>query len=52
MIGTAIAAATAVGGSLAPSTSSGVLVFVLTIVGVGVSLGHDNMNLELYWSMY
>ena len=44
----AIAAATARVGALAPSTSSGVLVPVLTIIGVGVSLGHDDINLELY----
>ena len=36
--------------ALNPSTSSGVLVPVLTIVDVGVSLGHDDKNLELYWS--
>ena len=47
----AIAMATAVGSSLAPSTSSGDLVPILTIVGVGVSLGHDNINFELYWAM-
>ena len=45
---TAIAAATTGVGASAPSTSSGFPVPVLTIVGVGVSLGHDNINLELY----
>ena len=48
---TAITAATAGVGALAPSISSGVLVLVLIIIGVGDSLGHDNINLELYWSM-
>ena len=47
----AIATVTAVGGSSAPSTSSGVLVPVLTIIGVGVSFRHDDINFELYWSM-
>ena len=50
MIVTAIAAASAAVAS-APSTSSGDLVPVLTIIGVGVSLEHDNINFELYWSM-
>ena len=48
---TAIPTATAIGGSSAPSTSYGDLVLVLTIIGVGVSLGHDDINFELYWSM-
>ena len=44
---TAIATATAVESSSAQSTSSGDLVSVLTIVGVGVSLGHDDINFVL-----
>ena len=48
---TAIATVITVGSSPAPSTSSRILVLILTIVGVGVSLGHDDINLELYWSM-
>ena len=48
---TAIVAVTARVGASAPSTSSCVLVPVLTIVGVGVSLRLDDINLELYWSM-
>ena len=45
---TAIAPATAGVGAFALSTSSGVLVPVLTIVGVGFSLEHENINFELY----
>ena len=44
---TAITTAIAGVGTLAPSDSSGVLVLVLTIVGVSVSLGHDDINLKL-----
>ena len=47
----AIATATAAGSSLGSSTYSGDLVPVLTIIGVGVSLRHDDINFELYWSM-
>ena len=46
-----MATATAIGSSLAPSVSSGDLVLVLTIVGIGVSLRHDDIEFELYWSM-
>ena len=48
---TVIATATAVGSPSVLFISSGNLVPVLTIVGIGVSLGHDNINFELYWSM-
>ena len=44
---TAIAAAS-IARALVPSTSSGDLVSVLTIAGVGVSLRHDNISFVLY----
>ena len=47
---TAIATATAAGVST-PTTSSGVLVQVLTIVGVGASLRHDDISFVLYGFM-
>ena len=48
---TAIAMATSAGSSLSPSISSGDLGLVLTIVGVGISLRHDNISFVLYGSL-
>ena len=48
---TAIATASTGGTSLLLSTSSGVLVQVLTIVGAGVIVRHDNISFVLYKSM-
>ena len=52
MIVTAIAGASTAGTSLALSTSSGNLVPVLAIVGVGVSVRHDNISFLLYRSVH
>ena len=42
---------TAIAGALAPSTSSGDLVKVVTIVGVGVCLRHNDISFVVYRSM-